>query len=282
MVSALQAIPIGALLLSLAIPAMSKADPPPADKWEIYAGATALRFGYKELNEGARIPRILDREDGTLPGLRTGLRARTKAWTFSANANFVRGKADYRGVSSVGSPVRTTTDESIIDLSATAGYDLPLSSPLAPALYAGLGYRVWRRDIRSSGPVGGLGEVYRSSYALLGARATLWKSKMMQVLADLRVSEALDPTLGVDFRGAFDNARLKLPARPGWHAALPWTLSLLSGGSLQVEPYYEYWRSPRSVSAQITRQGFALARELHEPKSQMGNFGISLTWVRTL
>lgn len=281
MASASQALPIAAFWLALITPVPSRADAPPSAKWDIFAGATALRFGYKEYNQGARIPRILDREDGTLPGLRAGLRASTHAWTFFAEANFLRGKADYDGVSSLGSPLKTTTDESILDLSAAAGYRLPLNSQLSPTLYAGLGHRIWRRSIRSSGPVSGLEEVYRSSYALLGASATLWKNQLTQVLADLRVTEALDPTLRVDFHGAFDNAKIRLPARPGWRLALPWTLNVLSAGSLRLEPYYEYWRTPRSASSPLTKPGFA-PRSVFEPKSQMGNFGVSLSWVRPL
>jgi hypothetical protein len=272
---------IAALWVGLAAPMVSRADTPPAATWDIFAGATALRFDYKEYNEGARTPRILDREDGTLPGLRAGLHASTQAWTFLAEANLIRGKADYAGVSSIGSPLRTTTDESILDLVTTAGYRLPVRSRLAPTLYAGLGYRVWRRNIRASGPVSGLEEVYRSSYALLGAAATLWKSRVMLVEADVRVTESLYPTLRVDFHGAFDNAKLNLPARPGWRVALPWTLNLLATGSLRLEPYYEYWRTPRSAFGPLTKPGFAPS-SVFEPKSQMGNFGVSLSWIRPL
>ncbi len=127
---------------------------------DAWLGAGVMDFDYEEFDQGAS----LDREEGYLPGVSAGLRlARGRMFAETALEAWTGG-VDYASATEI-----TTTDEDILDWNVMAGRDLFAQADQRLGLYAGLGYRHWQRDIRSTPTAFGLDETYRWWYASRGA-----------------------------------------------------------------------------------------------------------------
>jgi hypothetical protein len=246
--------------------------------WESELGISAADFRYREFGDTGR---LLDREDGFLPGLKIGLSGRSGAWEFSAGGTYHAGRVGYEGRTNLGSPLRTNTDEKITDLSLIGGrWFSPI--PVHPIrAYFGVGYRRWQRDILPAGSVLGLSETYRWGYALVGANALMWQKGSLAWSADLRLTQPFCPTVNVDFGGVFDATRLDLGARAGFRTGFPLRYSFGDKNAISLEPYYEQWNLGRSSTVPLTRNQVPVGF-VFEPKSDTRIFGINLSWLHLI
>ena len=106
----------------------------------------------------------------------------------------------------------TIFPEDIIDVNLIVGRYFGGAGRYRSAIYAGLGYYYWERNILPTGVVGGLFETYEWSYALLGGKFSLLKSSDNGLLLDVRLRRMLNATMDIDFLGYqnLDNLELDL------------------------------------------------------------------------
>ncbi len=253
------------LALLLASPSPAPAGGPGLD---LRLGLSARTFDYEEFDERNA---SLDREEGRLPGVAAALGYRSGPWSLDAALQWSHGEADYR------SPGATTvTDEEILDLELLAGRRLFGSEASSLHLLAGVGYRTWWRDIRSTASADGLDETYRWGYGLLGLRGAHVLDQCTLLTAELAMTRTIDPRIEVDFLRFYDDADLDLGIDNGFRARLVLERSLGPDISLSLMPWYERWKLGRSDDAVLTSGGTPIGR-IHEPRSETRDYGVQVT-----
>lgn len=252
-----------------------------APAFNLGVGFDAMYFDYREFN-GNDV--LLDKETGPMPGLHLSGALQWDNWYSELVYEYHLGTVDYDGQTQNGEPLTTETEEDIVDLSLIVGRHFGAASRYRSALYAGLGYHYWERNILPTGTVAGLLETYQWSYALLGVKFSFLKSDQNGLLLDLRVRRMLDATMDVDFLGFmnWDNTTLDLGEDWSFRFGLPYILSLGQHASLTIEPYISTWYIERSETREITSGGLPLTPirlVIHEPRSETTNVGISLRYL---
>ena len=234
-------------------------------------GISALNFDYQEVDNSGR---VLDKEQGAIPGLSLRVGKRVSVWEWEGLASYHDGRVRYSGQTNLGTPYYTETNENIGDLSLRLGRWFDLSYPVMP--YAGIGYRRWDRDILP-GSVNGLFESYRWKYIWLGSKFLMLNQQSSQVIMDIGLLKPLRPEMHIDFKGVYPIAPIVYPeSNLGLRAMLTSSTSLSQSIGLTIEPYFEYWklgRSPNISSGTLS---------LYEPTSYTNNLGINLRFVWTL
>lgn len=249
-------------------------------------GFDAMYFDYREYN-GEEI--LLDKETGPMPGLHLGGALHWDNWYSELVYEYHLGAVDYDGQTQNGVPLTTETEEDIVDLSFIVGRYFGNASRYRSALYGGLGYHYWERNILPTGTVAGLLETYKWSYALLGVKLSFLKSEKNGLLLDIRLRRMLDATMDIDFLGfvdingnQWDNTTLNLGEDWSYRVGLPYVLSLSQNASLTIEPYISTWFIQRSNTQELTSDGQPLQVQrlvIHEPQSETTNVGISLRYL---
>ncbi|MDH3947751.1 MAG: hypothetical protein OEU74_02210 [Gammaproteobacteria bacterium] len=265
------------LFLGLLISPISWSTP----TFNLGVGVDALYFDYREFN-GNDV--LLDKETGPIPGLHLSAALQWDNWYSELVYEYHMGTVDYEGQTQAGDPLSTETEEDIVDLSLVVGRHFGASSRYRSAVYAGLGYHYWERNILPTGTVAGLLETYKWSYALLGAKFSFLKSAKNGLLLDLRVRRMLDATMEVDFLGFmnWDNTELNLGEDWSYRVGLPYILSLSQNASLTIEPYISTWFIKRSDTREITSGGLPLTPvrlAIYEPRSETTNLGITFKYM---
>jgi len=264
-----------AMLALLGSPA-SKAQPQEGSEIEI--GAAVLNFGYKEFSESGK---LLDREDGNIPGAMLRFSHPRKPFLFAGEVSYYGGDVVYDGQTNTGIPITTRTGERIVDTAVRAEYWEATPAGFNYALYAGAGYRRWERDIRPTHtaagvPVSGLFETYQWWFGLLGAKFTLFESPQARWLWDARVVRPVNPSITVDSPGQYDRVRLGLGERWGWRLALPWRYSMSQAAGLTVEPFVESFEIGRSATVTAIKNGTPVGT-VTEPRSETRNYGLAIS-----
>lgn len=238
---------------------------------------SASRFDYREYDAADR---LLDRETATLPGFSLSLGGPLADFFWLGELSYQKGSARYAGQTNFNTPHHTTTRETVIDGSMQAGRWFTSHAIPAYALYAGIGHRKWDRDIAATQTVGGLFETYQWWYGFVGAKAVVFKRNQSEWSADIRIVRPFDPTVTIDFKGAYSAApELQPAARPGMRIAFPYRYEFKQGHTVSLEPYLEQWNLGRS-EAMSFRSG-SLILTVQEPNNETRNFGVRLTFSRT-
>ncbi|MBI3546242.1 MAG: hypothetical protein HY081_06570 [Gammaproteobacteria bacterium] len=249
-----------------------------AARWQGDVEFAALRFDYREYADTGK---LLDREKGTLPGAVLGLARIEGNWSLNGRFSWHNGDVLYDGQTNTGIPVRSRTDEKILDTSVSLERRVGASADAWPlAFYGGIGYRYWARDIRSTSTasgqrVDGLFEIYRWRYFFLGGKTLLYRAGLSDWRLDLQLFRPMAPTIEVDYRGRGENFTLDLGARTGWRLALPWEYRLNQRAHFKIEPYMEGWELGRSPTQTLMSNGVP-AGTVYEPRSVTRNLGINL------
>ena len=251
--------------------------------YEISAGISLLNFGYKEFSTNNI---LLDREDGTIPGLTFALTRNWEHWSADLNITHHKGIIDYTGQTQGGTSLTSKTDTDIVDYSLSINRWITTQNKTQFALYSGYGKHTWQRNIRStttSGgiPVSGLYEEYRWSYAQLGTKLALIHNSKKKWLLDLQYNKMLDAEIDVLF-GSFDPITLQLGQKWGVRFSSPYRTQVKNQLFIEIEPYYEYWKIARSETKRLRINNFLTNTSVAEPRSDTQNFGINLTIVKIL
>ncbi len=266
---------LGSMCAVLPAPCLA-ADTAAAD-WRGQIGLGQLRFGYKEFADDGD---LLDREDGLISGVAAGVSRRHGDWTFAVEGAYHAGDVTYDGQTNTGIPVRSRTDEDIVDLALRADRPGRTSGGRGYAFYGGIGYHFWGRDIRptrtpAGQPVGGLFEAYTWWLGFVGGRIALIESSRSLWQVDLRLLRMVSAKIDVDFNGVYDDATLDLGERFGVRITFPWRYALDGRTDLVVEPYAEGWDIGRSATESLMRNG-GVVGAVYEPRSETRNHGLTV------
>lgn len=253
----------------------------PQNGIEYSIGGSILHFDYQEFNDSGK---LLDREQGFIPGLALGLSNKADQWVFAGDFSYHAGDVPYVGNTNNGIPITTTTRQNIVALGLRAEYSLQSDKGSEYAIYFGTSYHQWERDIRSTttasgAPVSGLFEIYTWWTGFVGIKSEIYRSGSDSLLFDIRLLQTFNPEIKVFFGNAYDNVKLPLGERWGGRLALPWRYLLDQESSLLIEPYAEYFEFGRSNSAPLTSSGSVVGSVL-EPFSQTLNYGLTLGVTR--
>lgn len=235
-----------------------------------WIGVSALDFDFREFDDGGT---RLNREHGSLPGLAAGVKVSRRAAFAESGISYYSGDVRYDGQTQSGLPVTTRTDEDIFDGSALAGVQFALTRGFGSAVFAGAGYRNWKRDIRSTRSAAGLSETYDWWYGLLGVKGSYAASERMSWTLDLRLMRPVNPSIRVKFGNALDDKTLELGEKTGYRLAVAWHYSLTDRAGLRISPFYEQWKLGRSSTRSLTQNGTVVG-SLYEPRSETRNRGL--------
>lgn len=245
---------------------------------ELSIAGSLLNFGYQEFNDTGK---LLDREDGYIPGVVLGLSHTIDRWLFAGDFAYHAGDVAYTGqTNNTGVPISTRTRQNISDISLRTEYWSQHDKGLSYAFYLGAGYHQWNRDIQptttaSGAPVSGLFETYEWWSGFLGIKGELYESGSTRWLLDTRLMQIINPSIKVYFNGQYDNARLALGERWGIRVSLPWHYTMETSSSLSIEPFAESYELGRSATTPLTKNGTA-AGNVWEPLSQTINYGLTV------
>lgn len=256
-------------LLLCSLPVLADENEASTTAW---LGLSATSFDYEEFSDAGA---SLDREEGWLPGLQAGLTRDYGRWFVEAGLQWSSGEADYSSPQA-----DTTTDEDIRNLELLAGIPWHSTDRQRASLVAGLGYREWRRDIRSTASASGLDETYRWGYGVLGLRGEQQFDAGTRVVVELQLTRTINPDIKVHFDNTYDDVRLDLGAETGYRVNLRFDRELDANKSFWLSPWYEYWELGRSADSVLTSNGTP-AGTVFEPRSETSNFGITMgvTWI---
>ncbi len=262
----------GAVFCTLPFAPLSQASPSSGsdDRLVLWLGGSVLDFGYKEFTPDGDLS---NREDGILPGARLGLEYYWDDKRLTLDLTHHDGVADYDGQTQSGTPLTTLTDETITHLNLTLG-TMPDTIDGASA-YWGLGYRHWRRNIRSKGTVQGLLETYMWPYVLLGLQGGVWRGDRSHLVLDGRLLYPVSPKMRIE-SDSFDTMTLNQRSTLGLRLALPWHAHW-QRLRVEIEPALEIWRLTRSAAKEITVNGRATGYIIYEPSSTTLQPGITLS-----
>lgn len=249
-----------------------------AIRWNGQVDFSLMNFDYREYEDG----RLLDRESGGIPGVVFHLTGAIGRWDLGGRFSWHAGEVVYDGQTTTGIPIRTHTQENILDTSVRIERRFDSVASPGLALYGGFGYRYWGREIRptytSSGQaVDGLFEMYRWKYFFFGGKAAVYRTGRSRWSLDARLLRPYRPTLEVDQMGPYDTVMLALGARTGWRVAVPWEYRLNAHTHWVFEPYAEAWDVGRSPDEPLTQNGVQVDdKTIHEPRSTTRNLGIAV------
>ena len=258
------------LLMLLSLPSLARAGAG-TDGFSGAIGVGAMNF---ELEEFSREGDRLVRESGWLNGIDAAVGISRKRLRAGLRVAYYAGDVDYDGQTQSGVAVDSSSDQNIWDTSALAAYRLPFWSEPRTSVYAGGGYRHWRRDIQAVGSLAGLEETYRWWSAQTGLDLE-WQHGAHLWSLDGRLTRTINPEVSVDFDRTFDSANLDLGERWGWIASLAWRYRLSPSLSAGLRGFYQSWNLGRSDVETLTANGSA-AGTVFQPRLENRNYGFVL------
>jgi len=241
-------------------------------------GISLASFEYEEVDEADR---TLDEESGLFPELNLSLRLDAESWFILGDLRYLKGTADYTAYPMSKPPLESTTDEEIIDFSLLFGVQQEFSNAVSLAVYGGLGFRYWERDIQSTAGASGLYEEYEWGYMLIGISPAMRIGPSDRLGADLQLRKAFDANLDVHFKNVtYDPVSLPLDDGTGLRLALNWNHELNDGFEFTLGPYLDLWEFEKSADVDL-RQGNLIVGSVYEPASQTEVVGIRFSLTKT-
>lgn len=262
-------------LLVLLAPLVALAQP--AKGSEVNFAGSALHFGYQEFDDAGK---LLDREDGFIPGMKLGLSHTSGKWVVAGDFSFHGGDVIYTGQTNSGIPISTDTKQNIADIAIRTEYWINNPHSLNFALYFGAGYHYWNRNIQpavTSGgaPVSGLLEIYTWWTGFLGLKAEIYQSDSSRWLLDARLVQTIKPEIAIDFNGQYENTSLALGEKLGVRLSLPSSYPINQTTRLSIEPFAETYELGRSNTGTLANNGIPVGT-VFEPYSKTINYGLSV------
>lgn len=248
------------------------------DGIDLTVAGDLLAFQYREFDTSDR---ELNREDGTLPGLRLTLRGSGQRYFARADISIHDGSVDYDGETQRGRSFETDTDTRLVSASAELGGWVG-ARPGRWGAFLHFARRQWDRDIQGRGDVQGLFEEYRWTEAGAGVRRiwpmatdSVWRHEftaMAFAVTDGAIDVALSRLVGSDL----DDVTLSLGNEYGARLRYTAIRPLAAGRSFWIEPYYEYWEFGRSNTRPVTSNGAVTGGAVTEPRSESQRFGVAI------
>jgi hypothetical protein len=238
-------------------------------------GARLESYAYRETDNADR---LIDKEEGLLPGMQLGITAYCHEWEFTVRGARQRARLTYDGQTNTGGKFFSSTLENISEVSAQFGRRFFVIDDHSAGLYAALGHWQWQRGIGSVGRISGVDETYAWRIYGLGGNLAIYEQKPQQLLLDLSWMRMTQSRLKVDYRGLFDKPEaLALKVKNAWRVSTPWRYTLTASDALQIEPYIQAWRIDKTETKRLFRDGIEVGN-FFEPASKTRLLGVNMSW----
>ena len=234
---------------------------------------TLYQFKYQEFDS---LDRLLDTEEGALPGIKFGFTPDYKNGTFNTHFAFYGGTIDYDGRTQSGTPHKTDTIQELFNLGFTITPDRLNNSTRPIAFFLGVQYWHWDRDIQSRNNVQGLHEIYNWTEFEIGVRfkpndnsnlSGFWLSASALYIFSPEMTLQL-PSSEVDFDlGANTGFRIR--------GGKAWRYSEGFSGSFNL--FVESWEFGRSNTV-FTDDFIGQSAFLVEPRSESFHSGLEFSF----
>lgn len=232
---------------------------------EVELGISSKQFDYREFDTSGT---LLDKEDGILPGVKLAARLFSGAYFIGLGLDYSHGQADYQA-HLAGTRLSTTTDETITDLSLSAGRRWVFNNQFSLTSALSYGERLWRRDIHSTAAASGLLEDYHWPYMGVSFEGCYAIDNKQTLALTLGWQQTQHADMRVEFKsGQFDDTTLDLPNGDGYQVGLRWNYQWRSQLVLSLSPVYRTWDMPRSDAVLLFNQGNQTGSRATEPASE--------------
>lgn len=231
-----------------------------ADEVEVYLKTES--FTWKEFNDnGAQ----LLKETGVLYSLGGLVKSDiTKSLTFKGKSELFGGRVDYDGQTWGGTPVETNTDYFGFKTEGDVSWKFMERGKSFLRPFAGLGYRGWQRDLKSTDSAIGYRENWRSLYVRLGVRGDYVFIEQLRISAETGIKLPIYNENEVDYLGS--------TVKPGTEASVFAEVGL-KWAMLKVNVFYEGMRFSKSDPVAVN--GF----QILQPESKADMLGVNIGMV---
>ena len=258
------------LLVALTAPAAeTPRQPPPAA--DVSFTLMAQQFAWQEFD--AHGERLL-KESGSLFGLNAGYKEYGRRLGVNLSASVFGGRVDYDGQTQSGVPATTRTIYAGFDGHGDLLERITPATHLTLEAFAGLGARLWQRDLQDQGDLQGYSEAWTSGYGRAGVGAAYAVTREWQLFAQAGLRLPLTTIENVDLSKAGVGHITLHPRQqlaPFAEMGCRWKLLLLSF-------FYETLRFDKSDIETITgieRAGINRL-EFWQPESRADIYGLRL------
>ena len=226
---------------------------------QLSLSAGLLDFSYAEFDSGNR---LLDEENGNIPGLSVALSSKALSRRLLIRAQFYAGRVEYDGQTQDAVPFTTETDQQIYILNVQQFF----SDAGDERLEWLIGVELWRwnRDILSQATVDGLFEKY--SWQTLGAGFSmrLLQRAASKVWLECQLLQVLSPRMSIRLDNGFTG--VSLGERPGYRLRFVYQQSLSRQWQWRAEAFVQHFEFAQSEPV-LVNGFFGQSVVLREPRS---------------
>lgn len=236
---------------------------------ELQVTSVLYHFNYQEFDQENR---LIDKEEGFLPGLEASYIYPVDTGTLTTDLAFFGGSVDYDLYSQNISIHRTETEQKIYRLGIS--YLKSNDSEFLGQLFVALHYWRWDRDILTRNGVQGLHELYSWYEAELGMRFQSSADQDSGYWLNLSVLYTFNPEMKLFLPSSKE--RFDLVSHPGFRirAGTSWHLKPELKASISL--FAEYWEFGRSNTV-FTDDFYGNSGFLTEPMSESFHTGLEIS-----
>ena len=232
---------------------------------------TLYYFYYQEFDQNDL---LLDTEEGAIPGVKLSYGDITNFDSLKFNASFYAGSADYTGLTQLGMPHETETDESLIKLGIS--YIQHEGTFFPGFLFAGLHYWYWDRDILTRNGVQGLHELYTWYETEIGLKFYLSENQQSGYWLELSAMYNFKPEMKLFLPSSEVN--FSLGSGPGYRLRGGKTWNNNQNMAVTISLFGEFWEFGRSDTV-FTSDFFGSSGFLTEPDSRSFHSGLEFSLI---
>ena len=232
---------------------------------------TLYHFNYQEFDS---LDRVLDTEDGVLPGIKFGFTPDYKNRSFNTHVAFYSGTIDYDGQTQSGVPHRTDTIEELFNLGLTFSPASQLGSANPIQTFLGFQYWQWDRDIQSTDTVQGLHELYRWGELEVGINFQPRDSDLAGYWLSISALYIVSPEMVLYLPSS--QAGFNLGSKIGYRVRGGKSWQYSEEASVSIGLFIESWEFGRSDLV-FTDDFFGQSAFLVEPRSESFHSGLEFS-----
>ncbi|MBN2539580.1 MAG: autotransporter domain-containing protein [Deltaproteobacteria bacterium] len=222
-------------------------------------------FTWKEYSDGGS---QLLKESGPISTLGVSIKSDfANSLTLKAKGELFMGSIDYDGQTQAGTPVNTDTDYSGFKIEADIGKIFMVAEKSSLEPFAGLGWKSWLRDLKSTSNAFGYEETWSIVYAQLGVRGDRVFSKQLKIFAEAGLNFPIYNENVVDLGGS------TVTIEPGKEVSL-FAEAGFKWRNLKASFFYEGMRFSKSGVEFIEYAGDIYG--FYQPESKADIFGVRI------